>query len=151
MRKGNCNSASVHIKKGELDCVLQLLQGALLVLEVPLPYPGTHCWHWALQATVGKQSDLFFWAALRPSVLHQKKSELVDAQHWLSEVLAMPYTSNIESLEGVMQATTEFDQTPAVVQAVQQWATALGHLAHNEVQQQAVEMLQQVCLFVNVA
>ena len=40
----NCAAASVHIKKGELDCALQLLQGALLVLEVPLPYPSTHCW-----------------------------------------------------------------------------------------------------------
>ena len=34
--------ASVHIKKGELDCALQLLQGVPSVLEVPLPYPA-HC------------------------------------------------------------------------------------------------------------
>ena len=36
----NAKSASVHIKKGELDCALQLLQGAPPVLEVPLPYPA---------------------------------------------------------------------------------------------------------------
>ena len=99
---------------------------------------------------MGKQSDLFFWAALRLSVVHQKKGELDDAQHWLSEVLAVPHAPYREGLKGVMQATAEFDLKPAVVQAVQLWATALGHLAHKEVQQ-AVGIMQQVCLFVNVA
>ena len=100
---------------------------------------------------MGKQHEYFFDAAVYRSVVHQKKGELDQAQHWLLKVLAVPHAPNTESSEGVVQATTEFDQTLAVVQAVQQWATALGHLAHNEVQQQAVEMLQQVCLFVNVA
>ena len=40
----NSQSARVHIKKFELDCAMQLLQGALRVFEVPLPYPATHCW-----------------------------------------------------------------------------------------------------------
>ena len=40
----NSMSALVHIKKGDLDCALQLLHGALSVYEVPLPYPATHCW-----------------------------------------------------------------------------------------------------------
>ena len=49
-----------------------------------------------------------------------------------------------------MQATAEFDQKPAVAKAVQLWATALGHLAHNEVEQ-AVEIMQQVCMSANAA
>ena len=96
---------------------------------------------------MGKQSQTFVGAALHLSIVHQKKGELGNAQHWLSEVLAVPYASNRESSEDVVQATAEFDQKPAVAKAVQLWFTALGHLAHNEVQQ-AVEMLQQVTVFV---
>ena len=99
---------------------------------------------------MGKQSELFFEAAVRLSVVHQKKGELDDAQHWLSEVLAVPHASNRESSKGVVQAIAEFDLKPADAKAVQLWATALEHLAHNEVQQ-AVEIMQQVCLFANAA
>ena len=98
---------------------------------------------------VGKQHEYFFDAAVYRSVVHQKKGELDQAQHWLLKVLAVPHAPNTESPEGVAQATTEFDhQDPVFAIAVQQWATALGHLAHDEVQQ-AVEMLQQVCMFAN--
>ena len=80
----------------------------------------------------------------------EKKGELDNAQHWLSEVLAVPHASSTEGSKGAMQATAEFDLKPAVAKAVQLWATALGHLAHNEVEQ-AVEMLQQVCMTANAA
>ena len=103
-----------------------------------------------MQATLGKQSEYFYLAAVYLSVVHQKKGELDDAQHWLTEVLAVPHAPSTESSEGAMQATAEFDQKPAVVQAVQLWATALGHLAHNEVEQ-AVEIMQQVCMSANAA
>ena len=106
--------------------------------------------HWALQATLGKQSEYFFKPAVYLSVVHQKKGELGDAQHWLSEVLTVPHAPSTESSKGAMQATAEFDLKPAVAKAVQLWATALGHLAHNEVEQ-AVEMLQQVCMSANAA
>ena len=99
---------------------------------------------------MGKQSDDFFETAVYLSVVHQKKGELGDAQHWLTEVLAVSHASNRESLKGVMQATAEFDLKPAVAKAVQLWATALGHLAHNEVEQ-AVEIMQQVCMSANAA
>ena len=100
---------------------------------------------------MGKQAeDEFFKPAVYLSVVHQKKGELGDAQHWLSEVLAVPHASNRESSEGVVQATAEFDLKPAVAKTVQLWATALGHLAHNEVEQ-AVEIMQQVCMSANAA
>ena len=99
---------------------------------------------------MGKQSDGFFKPAVYLSVVHQKKGELGDAQHWLSEVLTVPHAPNTEGSEGVVQATAEFDLKPAVAKAVQLWATALGHLAHNEVEQ-AVEIMQQVCMSANAA
>ena len=72
---------------------------------------------------MGKKTEYFCPAALRLSVVHQKKGELDDAQHWLSEVLAVPHALNRESSEDVVQVTAEFDQEPAFVQAVQLWFT----------------------------
>ena len=63
---------------------------------------------------------------------------------------AVPHASNTESSKGVMQATAEFVLKPAFSKPVQLWATALGHLAHNEVEQ-AVEIMQQVCKSANAA
>ena len=57
-------------------------------------------------------------------------------------------TQRVKRVSCRLLPTVEFDLKPAVAIAVQLWATALGLLAHKQVQQ-AVERMQQVYVSAN--